>query len=1008
MQISWRMALNPAILKPIGGAVALLGASLILAVAWIFVRTAEPRPAAEVEMLTSAPGTVQVFLDRGRGHNEEDSAVAYLPEANKWFRLRFEFKPGNLRSIRIDPTNSDNETSIRSVSVISATGVTLAHFPAAELRALNQIRSLNSQDAAVVVAPVAGANDPSVGIVFPEISVTGESTIRPGRLAKITALIALSMLAIAFLLRRFGSQVQGFGSHRRARIAIVLAAAVAAIVSTAPVVFAGKSFVSPNNGALLVYDSLPTLPGYSEARAENAQGADVGAIAWAHFVYSVIQERSLKSGELPLWNRYNGGGRTLLGQGQSMLGDPLNLIIMIVGTNAAPYDAKFVILRFIFAASIGLSIYALGGTLASSMIVGAASAFLSYFLYRLNHPAIFSLCYSPLVFLTWIGFSRSGGRALPWWCIAIVASNWLLLSSGTAKEAFVLLLTLNAAGLLCVLLAPDAGEQKRQKALLGLITLVCAMGLTAPFWGTFLDTLLAGSTSYQKPQADQFALGDLFAFSENYFYLVRDGRYWPALNFLLFFGLLASLATLVDTSAMSLLDSRSARVLAAVFFACVSIAFGVVPAWVLVEIPLIKSIHHVNNTFSTAAIVPACILAGLGLSQLSRTDKAGLAGTFWMIAVTVAVLLGLFMRPPEVSKSFVLGYLVISVVAFSYLVYVLRTNRWRTLSPAALAFLFVSLLVLLGRGAMWGDMGSRFDWYLLNPKDRVDLLAESAVTSIARSAIEEPTRVVSTGNTVFSGYRAALGLESIDGPDALEPSKYRELAEALKLPYGGIWRMEFTGRTLDEYRRALDFLGVGLVFSHEALNLSNLEELASEPRLRAYSRSGAWPRAFFADSVVPVSDAADVARLVALVEGPFVAVARSEISKHPSLEQLISTRSAGARIVPATSYRLTANTTAFTVNASGPGVIYLAENYEPDDFIVEIDGREVPYFSANHAFKGIFVPEAGSYRVEVRYWPKRLTLYICISLLSLAALIALVLFLRRRRATPPDPTGVRA
>jgi hypothetical protein len=959
-------------------------------------------------MLTSAPCTVQVFVDRGSGHNENDSAVAYLPEANKWFRLRFEFKPGNLRSIRIDPTNGDNETSIRSVSVIGATGVTLAHFPAAELRALNQIRILNSQDAAVVVAPVAGANDPSVGIVFPEMSVTGRSAIRPGRLAKITTLIALSMVAIAFLLRRFGSHLQGVSSDRRARMAIVLAAAVAAIVSTAPVIFAGKSFVSPNNGALLAYDSLPTLPGYEEARAEDTHGADVGATAWQHFVYSLIAERSMRIGELPLWNRYNGAGRTLLGQGQSMLGDPLNSLIMVIGTNAAPYDAKFVILRFIFAASIGLSIYALGGTLASSIVVGTACAFLSYFLYRLNHPAIFSLCYSPLVFLTWVGFARSGGRALPWWCLAIVASNWLLLTSGTAKEAFALLLVLNAAGFLGLLLAPNSKEQKRIRTALGVITLVCAMGLTAPFWGTFLDTLLAGSTSYQKPQANQFSLADLFAFSENYFYLVRDGRYWPALNFLLYFGLLASLATLGGNSAISVPDSRSARVLAAVFLACICIAFGVIPAWVLVEIPFIKSIHHVDNTFSTAAIVPACILAGLGLSNLSRIDKAGLTRLFWTIAVAVAVLLGLFMRPPEISKLYVLGYLSLSVVAFSYLVYVLRMDRWRTLSPAALAFLCVSLLVLLGRGAMWGETAPRVDWYLLNPKDRVDLLEESSVTRIARSAIAEPTRVVSTGNTVFSGYRAALGFESIDGPDALEPSKYRELAEALKLPYGWYWRMEFTGKSLEEHSLALDFLGVGLVFSHEALANANLLELASEPRLRAYRRSGAWPRAFFADSVVPVSDATDVARLVNSGAGPFVAVARSEMSNHPSLERLVGTRDANARIVPATSYRLTQNTTAFTVDAPGPGVIYLAENNEPGDFVVEINGHPVPYFFANHAFKGVYVAEAGSYLVEVRYWPKRLTLYLLIAGFALVTFIILLIALRRRIASLVSPASSKA
>ena len=63
---------------------------------------------------------------------------------------------------------------------------------------------------------------------------------------------------------------------------------LAVLLSCYPVVFFGKSFVSPNNGGvILLYDTFPTLPGYTSTSLDDAKGADVGAIMWAaHAVFS--------------------------------------------------------------------------------------------------------------------------------------------------------------------------------------------------------------------------------------------------------------------------------------------------------------------------------------------------------------------------------------------------------------------------------------------------------------------------------------------------------------------------------------------------------------------------------------------------------------------------------------------------------------------------------------------------------------------------------------------------
>jgi len=98
------------------------------------------------------------------------------------------------------------------------------------------------------------------------------------------------------------------------------------------VVFCGRSCVSPNNGTVLLYDVAPTIPGVTDLRQENVKGADIGAMMWQHLPYTVVESRALaQDRELPLWNRYNSCGLPLLGQGQSMFGDPLHVPALLAG-----------------------------------------------------------------------------------------------------------------------------------------------------------------------------------------------------------------------------------------------------------------------------------------------------------------------------------------------------------------------------------------------------------------------------------------------------------------------------------------------------------------------------------------------------------------------------------------------------------------------------------------------------------------------------------------------------
>ena len=76
-----------------------------------------------------------------------------------------------------------------------------------------------------------------------------------------------------------------------------------------------------------------------------------------------------------------------------------------------------------------------------------------------------------------------------------------------------------------------------------------------------------------------------------------------------------------------------------------------------------------------------------------------------------------------------------------------------------------------------------FDDYVMNPQVRVNLNPKSPSIEFIKSDSSQPVRAVGFGGNLFPGYNAVLGIEGINGPDALVNRYDRELytASPLKL-----------------------------------------------------------------------------------------------------------------------------------------------------------------------------------------------------------------------------------
>ena len=116
-----------------------------------------------------------------------------------------------------------------------------------------------------------------------------------------------------------------------------------------------------------------------------------------------------------------------------------------------------------------------------------------------------------------------------------------------------------------------------------------------------------------------------------------------------------------------------------------------------------------------------------------------------------------------------------------------------------------------------------FDDYVMNPQTRVNLQARSPAIETMQSGTTQPFRAAGFGANFFPGYNAALGIEGINGPDALINPYYRALTDALGIERKeGDWRLIVREDTLEKLQSAYDCLNIQyFLASHRDLPAAN-------------------------------------------------------------------------------------------------------------------------------------------------------------------------------------------
>jgi hypothetical protein len=254
-------------------------------------------------------------------------------------------------------------------------------------------------------------------------------------------------------------------------------------------------------------------------------------------------------------------------------------------------------------------------------------------------------------------------------------------------------------------------------------------------------------------------------------------------------------------------------------------------------------------------------------------------------------------------------------------------------------------------------------------------------------------------NNLFPGWSAMYGLEGINGPDALINPRYRELAQLSPIDREWDWRLYLARDKLARARPFLDFLNVRYYVDLRS-DQAAMGALLKPDRmgdLDVYESPTAWPRAFFTDRVELYRDAPDFMALLYNGDGrPFAAAQASDSAAHQSLGGLMGNPLEGRVVIPATDYRLTEDSTSFSVDAPSAGVVVLAEAYWPGYPRGEVDGQKARMLRINHAFEGVAV-SPGHHRIAVAYRPRNFEWLVAASAVSLAVLAFGISFLSGRR-----------
>ncbi len=754
-------------------------------------------------------------------------------------------------------------------------------------------------------------------------------------------------------------------------LAVVLVSLLAVVINCYPILFCGRSYVSPTcvNG-LLVYGWWPPLPGMKPGPAPNVlqHGSDTQAMMWWGVPAGFIESRSLlEQGELPLWNRYGHAGDTLIGQAISMLGDPLHLIVIFGHGSAGAWDIKFLAAKFLFCVGFGLLILRLLENRTLSLIYTGLAAYCGAWFYINNHMVFFVFAYAPWILLSAIEWlNRRSGRQVRWGLVWLLA-NFACFNAGHVELAVVLIVGLNLAAVACALTGyRNAGSPARVLGRMGVGTLLF-LGLTAPVWISFLVSLDGSFTVHAGINVVQLPPTILPGIFDDFFYLLlrpdeSATAIAPGTSLLVLVGCSFSVWRWRQLKGEPFFWVNTGAI--GLWGGCV---FGWVPSSLLATIPLLNRVGHTYTDFSYLLVIHLTIQSAYGFKCLAKVEKLRQAAGD--VACVGGIFAGMILlcsfkyaqRPIPWNYFLCAGA---GAIGAPMLFVFLKSRRQQTLTLGWVGIIILGFIP----NFRFGLYHRGNDVLLMLPGPRVTLNTPSQAVDKIKTDRSGPFRVVGLDGCFTGDYSAVYELEDIRSCAPLSNGEFMDLIRS----FPGVSFYSWMVGVVDpvQAQPLLNLLNVKYLLAPPDASISGKLDFRFTDRsdFGVLENLQVWPRAFFANQVVSISSNEKfINHLLKNGQQPFIALTREEIEKQPGLQQLETTNQ--AVISPATNYRLLPNSTEFDIHAPSAGMICLTEG-QAKDFTAKANKESKKVLTVNRAFKGIYLGQPGDYHIQFIYRPR--------------------------------------
>jgi hypothetical protein len=247
-----------------------------------------------------------------------------------------------------------------------------------------------------------------------------------------------------------------------------------------------------------------------------------------------------------------------------------------------------------------------------------------------------------------------------------------------------------------------------------------------------------------------------------------------------------------------------------------------------------------------------------------------------------------------------------------------------------------------------------------------------------------------TLTTLGMSWGMVFGIEDINGFNSLQSRRYTDYLFGLDegdVSYGLLG----DDRLLRSESPVLNSLNVRYVIVPAAAPLrvgAGLRRIWADADAIVYENTLAYPRAFFAESVRVMTEAAAIRRAVTADGFDGRRLALVEAAEIPAV-------SAGSKDDRVTVTARSANRMSLECETASPRFLVLSEMYLPG-WNATVDGAVTPIYRTNYLFRGVVVP-AGRHSVTLSYRPRSVLAGAAISGVSLFFALLVLAAARRRR-----------